>query len=371
MGMFNRKRVLPPPVVAVFACFSYAFCSTALTLANKAIFSEKALNYPWTLLAIQSLFSAFFLGLFYFVRDRRWPVKAPLLVELCRPCAVFAIYIFTNARALRYISLPLLSVLKSLAPMGIALVERILYNERLSAGTYGAMCLIILSNIVTMKNDVEFHFWGYVWATLNAVFNVLYVVFLRFYVTNKHSTGEKTLHNNILLSMIIVPTAFYAGEIPGFVQEFALTSVRFRVLFLLSCFLAVGIGASVFWVLAATSGSTLSFVGGANKVVVIVLGAILFEVHISPAGWTGVALGVAASVSFTLSKALSSRAAAKPDILLGSDNEKENGYDVHADSPASSPFAYSGKLSSRVTVRSTVSSGENKSPSAAHVISVR
>jgi drug/metabolite transporter (DMT)-like permease len=315
MGVFGSPRGLAartgsPAAQAVLSCICYATCSTALTLANKAIFSDTQLNYPWSLLAIQSIVSALALGVFYGVREQRWPVKPTLLRELARPCAVFTLYIFTNARALRYISLPMLSVVKSLAPMGIAMVERLLYGERLSGGTYGAMGLILLSNVVTVTNDVEFHLWGYVWAGLNALFNVMYVVFLRYFVTNKHSPGEKTLHNNILISCIMIPTAVAAGEGPGFVRDFALTSLRFRALFALSCLLAVGIGASVFWVLNSTSGSTLSFVGGANKVFVVILGAFLFNARITPSGWVGVFLGVLASIAFSVSKARTARAAA-------------------------------------------------------------
>lgn len=346
MGVLSLPRRLSarlrsPAANAVLACVSYASCSTALTLANKAIFSEADLNYPWTLLAIQSVVSAVALAAYYGARDRRWPVSRALLAELARPCAVFTAYIFTNARALRYISLPLLSVVKSLAPMGIAVAERALYGERLSAGTLLAMALILLSNAVTVASDVEFNAWGYIWAAANALFNVLYVVALRYYVTNKHSAGEKTLHNNVLISAIIVPTALAAGEGPGFLREFADTSARFRALFALSCALAVAIGASVFWVLRATSGSTLSFVGGANKVAVVILGALLFEARISAAGWVGVALGVAASIAFSVSKARAARAHVKAD----------------SGSPAPRPSA-ANSLTQKIQVRSTVTAAD-------------
>lgn len=322
MGVFRQKFSAVfdgSNIQAVISCLCYASCSTALTLANKAIFSERQLNYPWTLLAIQSVFCATLLGLYYGIRSGKWPVKMALMRELIWPCLVFTMYIFTNARALRYISLPVLSVVKSLAPMGIAVVELIMYKEKLSTGTVGAMGLILLSNMVTVANDIEFNLWGYIWATLNAVFNILYVVFLRHFVTNKFSSGDKTLHNNILLCAFMIPTAFIQGEVPGFMREFAETSVRFRALFLLSCLLAVGIGASVFWVLMSTSGSTLSFVGGANKVAVVVLGAILFEVRISPAGWVGVALGVLASICFSVSKARNAKNKSAKQVSDGSE----------------------------------------------------
>jgi drug/metabolite transporter (DMT)-like permease len=289
-------------IYAGLSCLSYASCSVLLTLANKAIFSGATLDYPWTLLGTQSLFCAVVLGLYYGMSTRRSPLKPSLLRELLVPCFIFALYIFTNARALRYISLPMLSVVKSLAPMGIALAELFLFREHVSRGTYGAMALILLSNAVSVVNDVEYNAAGYSWAAINALTNIAYVVSLRYCLSHTHSSGSKTMHMNILLTAIMFPVALCMGELGGFIREISMTSTRFRILFALSCMLAAGISASVFWVIQETSGSTLSFVGGANKVFVIILGALVFDATISFAGWVGVSLGVLASISFTATK---------------------------------------------------------------------
>jgi drug/metabolite transporter (DMT)-like permease len=225
-----------------------------------------------------------------------------LLRELLVPCSVFAIFIYTSARALRYISLPILSVIKSLAPMGIAATERILFNDSIHASTYLAMAIILVANLVTVLNDIEFSPVGYMWAGFNTIANILYVVSLRFCVSKNYKNGDKALHLNILLTAIVAPIAIAMGELPGFLLDFSLTSARFRLLFFFSCVLAAGIGASVFWVLQSTSGSTLSFIGAANKVSIILLGAILFEVHISAAGWLGIFVSVLGSIAFTISK---------------------------------------------------------------------
>jgi GDP-mannose transporter len=306
--LFSRRDLLlqvmtrSTSVQAVLACLSYASCSTMLNLANKAIFSDRKLNYPWSLLGIQSFVCALMLGAYYAITMRRFPLKTALLRELLLPCSVFALFIFTSARALRYISLPVLSVIKSFAPMGIAATERVLFGERIHAGTYVAMLIILVANLVTVLNDIEYSPVGYMWAALNTIANIIYVVSLRFCVSKNYKNGEKALHLNILLTAIFPPIAIAMGELPGFIVDFSLTSARFRLLFFFSCILAAGIGASVFWVLQSTSGSTLSFIGAANKVSVIILGAILFEVHISGAGWLGIFLGVLGSVAFTVSK---------------------------------------------------------------------
>lgn len=288
---------------AVLACASYSGCSVLLTLANKAIFSENRLNFPWMLLGVQSIVVALLLLIFYSTDKSRSVLKRDLLREMFLPCIFFTSFIFTNARALRYISLPILTVIKSLAPMGVALVERVLFKERVSKGAYMAMALILCGNAVTVIHDMEFHLVGYSWAALNIVMNVSYVISLRYCLSDRFSSGEKTLHSNVIACGLIFPLAWINGEIPDFFIEFGKTSLRFRSLFLLSCLLAAGIGASVFWVIATSSGSTLSFVGATNKILVVVLGAIFFGAKLSGPGWIGVGVGTFAGFLFAFEKA--------------------------------------------------------------------
>lgn len=312
---------------AVLACLSYAGCSTLLTLANKAIFSEARLNYPWMLLGVQSIVVTLMLLVYYGAFVGAHPlIQRELLRELLLPCLFFTMFIFTNACALRHISLPVLTVVKSLAPMGVALAERAVFRERVSLGTYGAMALIISGNAVTVVHDIEFNATGYMWAGLNVIMNVAYVVSLRYCLSDKFSSGMKTLHSNVLACSFIFPMAIAAGEYPGFFVEFGQTSLRFRSLYLLSCVLAAGIGASVFWVIQTASGSTLSFVGAANKVFVVILGAILFDAKISPAGWVGVGMGTLAGLCFAIAKATAARAKAASDeakVEVETDEESE------------------------------------------------
>jgi hypothetical protein len=48
-------------VEAVTACIAYAFCSIALSLCNKLVFSGADFNYPLAILAFQSACAVIFL----------------------------------------------------------------------------------------------------------------------------------------------------------------------------------------------------------------------------------------------------------------------------------------------------------------------
>lgn len=318
-----------PQLEAVLACASYSFCSIALTLANKAIFSEASLNFPWCMLLVQSAFVVLLLLAYAtspFVGSKH-PVSRTLLRQLCVPCLFFTLFIFTNARALRHVSLPTLTVIKSLAPLCVAITERALFGEPLATGTIVAMALIVAANVVGTTGDADLHAAGYFWAVLNVAVNVAYIITLRACVDNEHSAADKALHANVLAVAFIAPVAVTSGEAVAFVPEFILTSTKFRALFLLSCILAAGIGSSVFWVLRAASGSTLSFVGATNKVLVVILGAILFRTDVSRAGWAGVTVGIAAGGCFAVSKSLNKSKTkglgSKKRVLLATESQSE------------------------------------------------
>lgn len=296
----------------VFACAAYSSCSISLTLANKAIFSSTKLNFPWSILLTQSvvvalLFSIYFTSGIPKVKDTNGTISRDLLKQLSIPTVFFTLFIFSNARALSTVSLPLLTVLKSLAPLCVALAERVVFGDRVTGGTYMAMGLIGLGNLVAVTGDGGFHMGGYLWALFNILCNVAYVISLRFCLADTFTPAQKTFHSNIIAVVFITPVATVL-ELREFYTAFQETNTRFRILFFLSCILAAGIGASVFWVLKAASGSTLSFVGATNKVFVVILGNIFFETKVSPRGWIGVVLGILAGGCFAISKSLGKNA---------------------------------------------------------------
>lgn len=297
------SNFVPQPVLA---CLSYITCSTSLTLANKHIFSSNQLDYPWMILAVQSAF-VYILLLIFLLYNRRPVFNTQLFRQMLLPCFLFTFYIFTNSQALRTVSLPILSVLKSLAPMGLALAEKFIFGDRITIGVAVAMLLIIFGNTITVINDIEFSTVAYMWAFMNIILNIVHVLSLRACLSDIYTPIEKTLHSNLIAGTIMIPLAFASGEVLPFFREFETTTLSFRYTFALSSVLCVGIGASVFWVVQTTSGSTLSFVGACNKFLVVILGAILFDSKVSPMGWVSVLFGVSAGVVFAVEKAKAKR----------------------------------------------------------------
>lgn len=311
----------------VKACFSYAFSSSAVTILNKVVFSNSHFHFPWFTLAIQNLVSVFVISVARAMRyTNAGRFSSSLIVAMPVPIFFFILFIFTNAQSLRYVNLPVLTVWKSLGPMFVTLFERFYFGDRFSAPVYLSMMLIVLSAFVTAFNDLEYSAVGYIWAALNVIANVAYLASLRIYLRDPDvSPLDKTFHSSSLSIIPILPMAIAQGEVPAVFEALSQRSLTFKMAYFLSGFLTTGVCASAFWTITVSNGSTLSFVGGLNKIPIILLSIVLFDMRISAAGWVGVVLGVIAGIVFIRAKSLSRYSAVAVDDKLAEKMTQQNG----------------------------------------------
>ncbi|CAN8068165.1 unnamed protein product [Agarophyton chilense] len=316
----SRSPSAPLQPRAIQACISYAVASTLVTIMNKVVFSHAHFHFPWFTLAFQNVVSILvILASRKLGHTTAGSLKPPLVRSMPIPILYFVFFIFTNAQSLRYVNLPVLTVWKSLGPMFVTLFERFYFGDRFSIKVYLSMFLIVLSAFVTAINDLEYSPIGYSWAALNVLSNVSYLASLRIYLRDPEvSALDKTFHSNLLSIIPIIPMALLSGEFPAVISALRKSSFAFQASYLSSGVLTTAVCASAFWTISLTNGSTLSFIGGFNKVPIILLSLFLFDMRISPAGWIGVTLGVLAGVVFIQ---------AKSSILRDRDNlqHKEKG----------------------------------------------
>jgi hypothetical protein len=84
------------PAEAVLSCVAYSLASVLLTLCNKAVFSERRLDFPWMLLGLQSAVVSVLLGAYFVVRHGDLPLRHALLRKLALPCVFFTLFIYSN-----------------------------------------------------------------------------------------------------------------------------------------------------------------------------------------------------------------------------------------------------------------------------------
>lgn len=298
-----KRGTLDAP--AGLACCAYAASSTGVTILNKLVFSASGFHYPWFTLAFQNLISVFLILLGRSFRlTTAGRLSRSLSGAIAVPVLCFVAFIFTNAQALRYLSLPVLTVWKSLGPLAVTLVEASIFKARFTRPVYLSMVLIALSALVTARFDLQFSPVGYAWAAGNLAANVAYLVSLRVCLNNSPASSlDKTFHSNLLSLILIVPLSLLSKEFPAVLDALSLRSPAFKVAYGLSGALTTAVCASAFWTIQLTSGSTMSFIGGMNKIPIILISLIVFDDKVSVPAWIGVGLGVFAGIIFVRAKA--------------------------------------------------------------------
>lgn len=203
---------------ALASCVAYGLSSTTSTLLNKTVFSQATFHYPWFTLACQNVMSIFLLGILARLGVIRWSgLSRRLCRQLLVPIAFFVLFIFSNAQALRYVSLPVLTVLKSAGPIAVTLFERSVFRDVFPPAVYASMLLVAASTVVTAAGDLAFSATGYGWAAANVAANVGYLASLRHFVRGGggHTPLEMTLHSNLLALAPILPLSWASGELPS------------------------------------------------------------------------------------------------------------------------------------------------------------
>jgi GDP-mannose transporter len=298
----SAAGILTP--LAVLACVSYAVSSTLITLLNKIVFSHSRFHYPWTTLAVQNTLSVSLIALGNLLGLTPAGRYTPKLArDMSIPIVCFVAFIFTNAQSMRYINIPVLTVWKSLGPMFVTIFERFYFGDAFQSRVYLAMALITLSAFVTAINDLEYSVVGYLWAAANVFANVAYLASLRIYLRSPHiSALDKTFHSNLLSLIPICTMVYLSDETQHVTRDFQTTSFLFKAIFVLSGFITTAVCATAFWTISLTNGSTLSFIGGLNKIPMILISLLMFDTEMTLAGWFGVALGVLAGMVFMRAK---------------------------------------------------------------------
>ena len=319
----HLMRFMPSYAPAgALACAWWALQSVALVLSNKAIFSEPLFDFPWSIVAVQCTVVVIALVLLSLFREQKAPVSMGACKDLLVPTFLFILYHFSNARSLRFISLPAFTVVKSLAPLGVTTVERIAFGDQNSipSGVYSAMALALLANVFTFDSASAISHTslrGYAWSVFNVATHIFYVLSLR-YCSGHYRATDKALHTNLLALLMVIPLAHANRESRTFFSEVLALSYAKRLPLLLSCALSAGCAISVLSAFEAASSDGLRYLAVTNKIAIVVLGAIIFRTKFTPLAWSGVALAVVSGFLFVYAKSKSHTALGIPRPIVSS-----------------------------------------------------
>ena len=286
--------------LAASAC--YFASSVCLSLTNKAVFSRSDFDFPLSVLASQALVTLALLLLFS--ETRLGPVVRfdPKLARKMLPITLlFAAMLWTSSKALRYCSVPVVTIFKNLSVVAITGYERLVYSDRSSVGVLLSLLCMVAGSVVAAAGDLQFSSVGYGWMLLNVFCTVCHLAAVRAWLRAEASSTSKTFHNQLFALAIFSAGALAQGEL-GFARRLLQMNPSFQAGLLLSTVLGLLINLSSFWALRVTSGTTYSFVGASNKIPAALLGHFLFSSDLTAVGWLGVLFGLASGLGFSASK---------------------------------------------------------------------
>ena len=133
--------------LAASAC--YFASSVCLSLTNKAVFSRSDFDFPLSVLASQALVTLALLLLFS--ETRLGPVVRfdPKLARKMLPITLlFAAMLWTSSKALRYCSVPVVTIFKNLSVVAITGYERLVYSDRSSVGVLLSLLCMVAGSVV-------------------------------------------------------------------------------------------------------------------------------------------------------------------------------------------------------------------------------
>lgn len=291
----------------ILACLWWATQSVALVLANKAVFAQPLFDYPWLIITIQCTVVVFTCVLIAIVRRDTPTLDFATLSNMFIPSSLFLLYHYSNARSLRFISLPAFTVVKSLAPLGVTTVERAAFGNSVPTGVYLSLAVSLLANIFTFDSASSISqtsLLGYAWSLFNVTTHIFYVLSLR-YCAGTFRATDKAFVANLLSIPIALFFAVANQEIGTFVHEVALLSISSRIPLIFSFALSAGCLVSVLSAFEAASSDALRYLAQTNKIAIVLLGALIFRTKLTPHAWFGVALALVSGFLFVYAKSRS------------------------------------------------------------------
>lgn len=288
----------------ILACFWWAAQSVGLVLANKSVFSQPLFDYPWVVIFIQCAVVVFACSIIAVVRRDTPQLNFTTIANMLVPSCLFLLYQYSNARALRFISLPAFTVVKSLAPLGVTTVERAAFGNSIPSGVYIALAVSLLANVFTFDSASaisQTSLLGYAWSLFNVTTHIFYVLSLR-YCAGSYLATDKAL----IANLISIPVAFLFAianqEVGSFSHEVALLPMSARIPLMFCFALSAGCLVSVLSAFEAASSDALRYLAQTNKIAVVLLGAAIFRTKLTPHAWLGVALALVSGFLFVYAK---------------------------------------------------------------------
>ncbi|KAJ3257748.1 GDP-mannose transporter into the lumen of the Golgi [Chytriomyces hyalinus] len=310
------------PAVAILA---YCAASILMTVFNKVVLSTYNFNMPFLVLAAQSICTTIMVvafGKFNLITYRkynsydakRWfPISVALVLM-----------IYTGAKALKYMAIPVFTVFKNLTIILIAYGEVLFFKgSPVTPLIFASFVLLVLSSVISgwadisagavMKKGSEEVSAGvaYFWMFLNCLTTAFFSLSLRAKIKDVGFKDFDTVFFNNLLSIPVLLVSSLLFETGGFAESYVRfvnpgeesDSLSFLIIAIaVSSVSAFAISYASSWCVRVTSSTTFSMVGALNKLPISVSGMVFFGDPATFGSVTGVIVAFAGGILYSYAK---------------------------------------------------------------------
>ncbi|KAL2256504.1 hypothetical protein VTK26DRAFT_1566 [Humicola hyalothermophila] len=300
---------------------AYCLSSISMTVVNKYVVSGSEWNLNFFYLAVQSLVCTiailFFkqagllknLAPFDSTKAKKWFPISLLLVGM----------IYTGARSLQFLSVPVYTIFKNLTIIVIAYGEVLWFGGSVTPLALLSFGLMVLSSVVAAWADIQAAIdgvgnsaalstlnAGYAWMGLNVVCTSSYLLGMRKVIKKMNFKDYDTMfYNNLLTIPVLIVCSLLVEDwssenlARNFPEE---SRNKLMVGMVYSGLAAIFISYCSAWCIRITSSTTYSMVGALNKLPIAISGLIFFDAPITFGSVTAILLGFVSGLVFTWAK---------------------------------------------------------------------
>lgn len=318
-----------------------AFClsSISMTVVNKYVVSGDHWNLNFFYLAVQSLVCIIAilicarLGLikvnpFDPVKGKQW---LPISV-------MFVGMLYTGAKSLQFLSVPVYTIFKNLTIIAIAYGEVIWFGGRVTSLALLSFVLIVLSSVIAAWSDIQTVFAagvvpkgvkvsteqetlmaGYIWMALNVFCTAAYSLTMRLGIKR---TGFKdwdtTYTNNILTTPILIISSLLVEDwsTPNLQRNFPIeTRNALLTGMIYSGLCGIFISYATPWCIRCTSATTYAMVGALNKLPIAISGFVFFGTRATLGNVSAIIVGFVSGLVYAAAKVRQQKANQAQNLL--------------------------------------------------------
>ncbi|KAK5685114.1 hypothetical protein LTS10_003190 [Elasticomyces elasticus] len=279
----------------------YFFLNLTLTVSNKAILGS--VRFPWLLTTLHA--SATSIGCFAlmgmgYLEVKRLNTRETLVLTAFS--FLFTLNIAISNVSLAAVSVPFHQIMRSLCPICTIAIYRVVYGRTYSKETYISMIPLILGVALATAGDYYATLIGFLLTALGVVLAAIKTVATNRLITGKFSPMEVLLLMSPLAAIQCAVYAFANGEVAAVriaIADGAFSSPMLGYGLAANACIAFALNIVSFQTNKVAGALTISVCGNVKQALTIMLGIVLFHVHVGLVNGLGmlVTLGGAAYYS--------------------------------------------------------------------------